>query len=198
MTAKEVLEVLTRNTKDAVVPEIVLNDPYVKAQQDAYDHDRRTVAYRDKEGPCRPGPGPQDSWFRRIDALIVNGSQRTAIEIKVSHVDFLRETDAKRRPWLPIVHRFVYVCPAEVIQPSEVPDGCGLWWVVEDPRGRGHGYRKLEIKKRATINKNPDPIPPQIVVALCYRVAKLPVPESMAPSAGVKVLEPEESRSLWD
>ena len=172
MTAKEVLDVIVRRTKDAVVPEITLQDQHVKEAYDAYIHDKQECEWRGKEGPCRPYS--KDSSFRRIDALVVRGDQRAAIEIKVTHSDFLRETDAKRRPWIPIVHRFVYVCPEGVIQPHEVPEGCGLQWVVEDPYNRGPRFRRLETKKRATINKNPEPVPNQLFVNLCYRVAKMP------------------------
>jgi len=180
MTAAEVLEVITRCIKDAVVPELTLMDPFVQRAYEEYYHDKQTCEFKGKEGPCRPFS--KDPGFRRIDALIVRGDQRTAVEIKVSHSDFLRETDAKRRPWLPIVHRFVYVCPANVIQPHEVPQGCGLQWVVEDAYGRGPKFRTLETKKRAVINKNPDPIPNQLFVSLCYRASRIPlesIPDSM-------------------
>jgi len=51
-----------------------------------------------------------------------------ALEIKVTHEDFLRELaePRKRIPAMSIAHRFAFVAPAGVIPKNEVPEGCGL------------------------------------------------------------------------
>lgn len=66
---------------------------------------------------------------RRIDALMLLDGKRTAIEVKVSRQDFRSDSDEKRRPWKEFAHRFVYLTPTGLVDPSEVPAGCGLWEV---------------------------------------------------------------------
>lgn len=71
---------------------------------------------------------------RRIDALMVGGMdsygeyQKTAVEIKVSRADFKRDTEAKRKPWMNVTNRFVYLVPDGLVTPDEVPAECGLWY----------------------------------------------------------------------
>lgn len=102
---------------------------------------------------------------RRVDGLLLKGSAtRTAIEVKISHRDFRRESTSKRGVWQRITHRFVYAAPPGVIDPDEIPDGCGLWLVDADA---------ITIAKRATINPEPDPLPYQVTVALAYRLRKM-------------------------
>ncbi len=110
--------------------------------------------------------------WRRIDALWISGAQRTAFEIKVSRSDFLRETEEKRAPWKRVCHRFIYVCPAHLIQPREVPADCGLWWI--HPYGTNR-YQHVEVKKRATINREPEPLPQSIFVTLAHRASTRPI-----------------------
>lgn len=110
--------------------------------------------------------------YRRIDALWISGAQRTAFEIKVSRSDFLRETEEKRAPWKRVCHRFIYVCPAHLIQPREVPADCGLWWI--HPYGTNR-YQHVEVKKRATINRGPEPLPQSIFVTLAHRASTRPI-----------------------
>lgn len=142
MTADDVLEAIQRaNGKYPLIRELVLRDlEYVRGL---------------------------DAPTRRIDGLLIGPrGTRTAIEVKVTKADFRRETEAKRRAWIKICHRFVYACPAGLIQPDEVPDGIGLWWV--DDRG------SLDIKKRCSVNKEPDHIPDHLFAALCFRLADRP------------------------
>lgn len=108
---------------------------------------------------------PYPPTARRIDGLLFDGGQsRTAIEVKISRSDYLRETDAKRRVWRAITNRFVYATPAGLLRTDEIPDGCGLWEV--DDTGR------VTIVKRAKSNRNPGPIPHQVLVALAYRLKR--------------------------
>jgi len=51
-------------------------------------------------------------------------------EIKVSRSDFVH--DNKWRNYLPICHRFSFVCPRGLIDPKEVGDGAGLIWVTKN------------------------------------------------------------------
>jgi hypothetical protein len=141
--SEDVLNAICRHHRDAaIVAEVVIDD-------------KEWLDFPRGERPCRQ---------RRIDALMVKGKQRTAIEIKVSRSDYLRESDRKRRPWVAVCHRFVYATPAGLITPQEVPPGIGLWEVAADGR--------VEIVKRAMINREPGPVPDQLFVAMCYRAAR--------------------------
>lgn len=71
--------------------------------------------------------------LRRIDYLLMRISRRSqprheriALEVKVTRSDFKRDTDAKRAAWFSVADRFAYVAPAGMIQPEELPAGCGL------------------------------------------------------------------------
>ena len=101
--------------------------------------------------------------LRRIDGLLIGKSAtRTAIEVKISRADFKRETHEKRRAWIKHTNRFVYVCPAGLIQPDEVPKGLGLWWVYDNG--------VIEKVKKCAVNKNPLPMPDHLFATLCYRL----------------------------
>lgn len=67
---------------------------------------------------------------RRIDAVLVIGNRRVGIEAKVSRTDFRRESDSKRAPTWRACNETVYLCPPGLIEPSETPDGWGLWYAV--------------------------------------------------------------------
>ncbi|WP_032376704.1 hypothetical protein [Rhodococcoides fascians] len=174
MNAKEVLAaVRAKHNKCAIVAELVVNDA------------ERLAAYRTWIDAGRPqGDSASDDFFastsyRRIDALMFDGnSTRTALEVKVSRADFKRETEAKRRPWELITNRFVYVTPAGLIQPDEVPAHCGLWWVDDsalEARWTGSEHIRVptvSVVKKAKTNKTPDPIPHQVIVAMAYRLGR--------------------------
>lgn len=101
---------------------------------------------------------------RRIDGLLYAEQKLTAIEVKVSLADFRRETPEKRRCWEEVTHRFVYATPQGLLRIEDIPPHCGLWEI--DPRGR------VTVVKKARINKNPLPLPQQVVVSLMYRAQK--------------------------
>jgi hypothetical protein len=98
---------------------------------------------------------------RRIDGLLYAGSKLIAVEVKVSVADFKRETDAKREPWERVTHQFVYATPKGLLDPSDLPAHCGLWEVSNNG--------SITIAKRAKVNKKPEPMPQQVLVALMYR-----------------------------
>ena len=50
-------------------------------------------------------------------------------EIKISRSDFLR--DNKWQEYLPVCQRFYFVCPWDLIQPNELPDGIGLLYATD-------------------------------------------------------------------
>lgn len=52
--------------------------------------------------------------------------ERIALEVKVTRADFKRDTDEKRAAWFAVCDRFAYVAPVGMIQPEELPAGCGL------------------------------------------------------------------------
>ena len=105
--------------------------------------------------------------IRRIDGLMLEGGKYTAIEIKVSRADFKRDTEEKRRMWRSITHRFVYVVPKGLVDPSEVPAYAGLWeYDPSDP------FKPIKSVKRATTNKQCLPMPQQVIAAMFYRSAR--------------------------
>lgn len=166
MNATEVLDAVAwKHSKCALLREVVIVDE---------EADRYAAADEwMRAGRVGPMPGfvPE---MRRIDGLLFDGNQtRTAIEVKVSRSDFLRETDEKRRPWRKVTNRFVYATPAGLLSPDEIPDGCGLWEV--DDAGR------VTATKSARRNKEPDPIPQRVLVALAYRLKNAAAPAPSDP-----------------
>ncbi|AXH49016.1 hypothetical protein SEA_CRATER_57 [Gordonia phage Crater] len=135
----------------ALLREVSVTDQHALA---AREHCRRTGDYSTYPG--------ETVWLRRIDGLLLEGTQlRTAIEVKVSRADFLRESDAKRDPWRRITNRFVYATPKGLLSAEEIPDGCGLWEVEDGD---------VRVAVRARINRDPDPVPHQVLVNLAYRL----------------------------
>jgi len=144
MDAKFILDAIRRKYPDAaIVPEVTMDDPAYWAGGEKLTGEKLTP-------------------YRRIDALMFESLVRTAIEIKVTKADFNRDTWAKRRPWFQVVHRFVYVAPAELGLMS--PHNCGMWWVHEDGR--------ITVAKKAKVSHTPEPLPQQVVQGLAYRAAK--------------------------
>lgn len=156
LTAAKVLDAVAAKYPGAVLlRELVIADP---AHNDLVDewHAAHTV--------IAAAPFPTGA-VRRIDGLLLEGgTQRTAIEVKVSHSDFLRETPEKRGPWERVTDRFVYACPVGIIRPEEVPDHCGLWWV--DDEG------SVVVRSRARRNRAVEPLPHQLTVAVAYRLKR--------------------------
>lgn len=104
-------------------------------------------------------PGHRRVKERRIDALMFQSFQRTAIEVKVSLADFKRDTWAKRRPWARVVHRFVYAVPHDL--KVTAPHGCGLWRVAPDGQ--------IAVSKKARVQKYPEHLPQEVILRLAYR-----------------------------
>lgn len=101
---------------------------------------------------------------RRIDALMFDGPQRTAIEVKTSVVDLRRDSWDKQAPWLNVTHRFVYAMPAAMASHHDIPvPQAGIWWVYDDGR--------IEVHRKAQIRKYPEPLPQHVWVAIAYRAA---------------------------
>jgi hypothetical protein len=138
MNAADVLEALRHhNRRSALVPEVVI---------DCRDHAAWEAYYAAIEaGQSAETP----SQTRRIDALMFDGPQRTAVEIKVSRADAKRDTWRKVAPWLEVTHRFIYAVPAGLIESNETPVlQAGLWWVHDDGR--------IEIRRKAQVRKYPE------------------------------------------
>lgn len=86
---------------------------------------------------------------RRIDVLAILDRMEPTIEayeIKVNRGDFLRELEyqSKRIPAMAISNYFWFATPFGLIEPDEIPDGCGLitfdpanpsahWIIIEAP-----------------------------------------------------------------
>lgn len=153
-TAAAVLEALMyHHGGAALVPEVVIQDDYpIWAELES---------------------GHGQPHTRRIDALMFDSLQRTAIEIKVSAADVKRETWQKVRPWRRVVHRYVYVVPAGLIEQPPIY-GCGLWW-LHPPTPR-HRYGRLEVRRKARVQPYPEQLPQHVIQALAYRaVGKSPI-----------------------
>lgn len=147
MNAADVLAALRKHHRDAaLVPEVVIHDDYPTWAELPYGHGQ--------------------PYTRRIDALMFDSLERTAIEIKVSKADAARETWEKVQPWRRVCHRFVYAVPAGLIEHPPVY-GCGLWW-IHDPTAM-HPHGRVEVRRRVSINKTPEPLPQHVIQALAYR-----------------------------
>lgn len=156
MKAKEVMKAIRLKYRgNAIVPEVVLGVDEVTM------HDAREAHLADPENVAR------EPYYRRIDGLMFDGPQRTAIEVKVSKADVKRETISKVLPWKKVTHRFIYAMPANLIDlyaMNEYPHalyGCGIWWIHEDG--------SVEVARKAIINKYPEPLPQHVITALAYR-----------------------------
>lgn len=111
---------------------------------------------------------------RRIDALMFDGLQRTAIEVKVTLADWKRDHYRKRAPWMAVTNRFVYAVPLSLYETVADRFGplsidvwnCGIWAV--DDAGRVKAVRKAQVRP------TPEPLPQHVVQALAYRAAKNP------------------------
>lgn len=158
MNANDVLDAVRRHHRDkAFVPEMVIG---------TRDYAGYEAWLADPHGRTQPAQ------TRRIDALMFDGPQRTAIEVKVSRADVKRETWQKVAPWLDVTHRYIYAVPAGLIETGEVPHPqAGIWWVHDDGR--------VEVRRKAQVRKYPEPLPQQVITALAYR------------AAGVKIIEQE-------
>lgn len=93
---------------------------------------------------------PDGTNERIIDVLAVRcwsggkqGNERIAFEVKVSRSDYRNETPEKRAPAEVSAHRCVYVVPAGLIQPAELPPGWGLVEVYENRTDRPPTSRPL-------------------------------------------------------
>lgn len=185
-----------KHSSDAVIREVVIDDPleegyrfrerinrYTALIEADGDHASHWVQGELERAAARGVTIPDalpDGWSlsssiprRRIDALIIASTGRTAVEIKVTRADFKRDTDEKRRAWRAICHRFIYLTPKGLIQLDQVPEGCGL--IELDPESHDPRYlwnHGLTTVKRATITKTPDPLPWQVTQALAYRVSR--------------------------
>lgn len=79
---------------------------------------------------CKDGPTQGTGGHLRMDAWVMPRSWAkpwcTGYEVKVSRADFLQ--DDKWPLYLPLCHRFYFVCPSGLIDPAELSEGTGLLW----------------------------------------------------------------------
>lgn len=79
-------------------------------------------------------------------------SRPTVWECKVSRSDFLSDVRTEKyRRYLPVCARLCFAAPAGLIQPAEVPDGCGLVLRGQDGwcRSKRASVRPLDDKGAA-------------------------------------------------
>ncbi|WP_159601515.1 MmcB family DNA repair protein [Agromyces humi] len=194
ITAKQVLTAVRRkHHKDAVVREVVVDDPFHQAILNRWRLTGPSARFWDgKIDPAEVAPSIPEGWNpsdsvpqRRIDALIVTSRQLTAVEIKVTRSDFKRDSDEKRRAWRLYSHRFVYAVPRGLISPLEVPHGCGLWeFDVDQFDGRSPKRHGITTTKKAVVNPRPAPIPDQVFISLAHRVSKYETREERVSANG--------------
>lgn len=105
-----------------------------------------------------------DHSVRRIDALVIRrnlrgGDTLWAVEIKTSASDLRREiaNPDKTAAWARYVHAFYFLVPPALLEIAlaEVPKQYGVMLGPEPDRYYGFA----EIKRRATKNPDPDPLP---------------------------------------
>ena len=90
----------------------------------------------------------------RLDALAIKLSwtqpRLVGYEVKATRSDFLR--DNKWATYLASTHQFSFACPANVIQPDELPTEVGLYWATED--GKLKQLRKPAVRPMAELPTN--------------------------------------------
>lgn len=100
---------------------------------------------------CKDG-GTWDRQHLRLDAWAMLRSWKPwttiAYEVKVSRSDFIG--DQKWPAYLPLCHELYFVCPAKLIDPTELPPSVGLLWTI----GQGTGQRL--VCKRKAVRREPD------------------------------------------
>ena len=82
---------------------------------------------------CKDGSTWSEGGALRLDAWAMRRSwtQWTTwgYEVKVNRPDFVQ--DEKWTEYLPLCHRFSFVCPYHMIEPEELPPSVGLLWVTK-------------------------------------------------------------------
>ena len=147
---------------------------YYKEYPEYYEKTMKKRGINLEELPDTTGytPGAVPT-IRRIDALMVGSMDdhgeypRTAVEIKTSRAAFKRDTEAKRKAWFSVSHRFVYLVPEGLVTPEEVPEGCGLWYWV-----KGEGYDTIKIVKKATVRHGVSDLDQTMISYLMGRVSR--------------------------
>lgn len=177
MNANQILSAVAHKHHDgALVKEVLLTDAradpirnlYEIKRAESYGKDSRYYQdiiefYKDYEvADSIPDDWSPEPSSRRIDGLLYTNKKLIALEVKISVQDFKRETPAKRAPWEKVTNQFVYVTPEGLLNIDDIPKNCGLWEV------RDNGA--VIVTKKAKVNKNPDPMPQQVLVAFMYRL----------------------------
>ena len=148
ITANEMLDALERHyTRAAFIRELEAVDEVEIARWEI------------EPMPFVAGPS-----LRRIDALMIDGEQRTAVEVKTSWADYKNESDEKRRPWIALTHRFTYLAPVGVIPVDRIPEGLGLW---------EYDGSTIRVVRRCTVRSDVPPLPDYMIRNLLWRVSRL-------------------------
>lgn len=103
-----------------------------------------------------------------FDCWPSEGLTRVAFEIKTSRSDFLDELKRPEKRWLAMMysHKFYYVAPKGVVEPPELPRGCGLVEVLEKD-----GKLKLYIAWPAP-RREASPLPDSFIASLLRNAYK--------------------------
>lgn len=78
------------------------------------------------------------------DAIGWRDTRSFMVECKASRADFLSDKNKfhRKNPQYALGDWRFYMCPPEIIQPSDIPDGWGLLWVYDRQVKRVHGVPK--------------------------------------------------------
>jgi hypothetical protein len=102
---------------------------------------------------CRIGgwPGMNNTSYMDGWAMVKSWSTPNTIgyEVKVSRQDFIK--DNKWHKYLDFCNQFYFVCPAKLIDTSEVPQDVGMMWIQ---KGGSKLYTKKKAPRRETNQEN--------------------------------------------
>lgn len=97
------------------------------------------------------GRGGGRQSLQRVDGFALNcyphkGMRRVCYEVKLSRADYLTELrhPLKRRIGMRYSNEFYFVTPAGLVEPAEIPAGCGLIEAGEGPAEEYQGLLKRQ------------------------------------------------------
>lgn len=113
--------------------------------------------------PLRGDPGGDDG-----------GLERTALEIKTSRADFLRDVarPEKQGPWRELANRHAFVVPEGLVRPDEVPAGSGLLVVSRHGAPATSGWHEVRWARRAPWTAARRPLPLPNILDAFYRAGR--------------------------
>ena len=127
-----------------------------------FEEVKLSVGWAGAQGMARNGDHRVDAWA--MDTWASSKFNKVAFEVKVSRSDFKRELaqPKKRLGAMAVSNQFYFVVPAALVEPSEVPEDCGLLWV--DVNGKVHEQKKAPLRSS-------NPLPAGFMAMILRRAA---------------------------